>query len=196
MAAAAVVFDLDGTVWDSHRWFAEVLSAGDAEARANALAQLRAARPAATLLREGGITRARFRKLCEGPARVALYPGAESTITTFAERGVVLGVATNLPGWMAGPMLACTGIDSAFSSVVTYERTRKRKPHPEPLLLACEEMAVEPGPDVWYVGDSASDRCAATAAALSFGWARWGYAADEPANCDARLDRFEDVLGL
>lgn len=196
VAAAAVIFDLDGTVWDSHWWVADLLSQGDPEARASALAQLRAGRPAATLLREAGITKASFRDLCAGPVKVGLYTDVGKVLARMADHRVPLGTVTNLPGWMALPMLAGSDLSDLFASTVTYERTSRRKPHPDPLLLACAEMEIAPAEGVWYVGDSETDHRAAAAAGLSFAWASWGYGAEEPDGCRARLDSFADVLGL
>lgn len=97
---------------------------------------------------------------------------------------------------MAEPMLACHDLDEMFGSVVTYGRAPQPKPHPAPLLLCCEELGVEAGEDVWYVGDSASDCRAAGAAGMSFAWAAWGHDDSPPAGAEVILEHFDELLAL
>src|SRR3954463_750137 len=101
MAPSAVIFDLDGTVWDSLPWYALLLGNGDQQAADAALAELRTARPAAVLFKDKGITRAGFRRLCSGSVRVALYDRAHESLDALGRRGVPLAAVTNLPSWMA-----------------------------------------------------------------------------------------------
>ncbi len=60
-----------------------------------------------------------------------------------------------------------------FEVLVAKEDTQRHKPHPEPLLLALELMAVDPG-DAIYVGDSPFDIRAAHAAGVTAAAAAWG----------------------
>jgi phosphoglycolate phosphatase len=196
MAAAAFIVDLDGTIWDSHQWVADLVSVGDSDVRESVLEKLRAGRPAATLLRRSGTTPARFRELCAASVTLRLYSGAKEVLSALCDRGLPLGVVTNLPRWMAMPMLASSRLADLFASTVTYERTSRRKPHPDPLQLACSEMEVAPAEDVWYIGDSESDCRAATTAGLSFAWASWGYGESEPEGCHVRLESLPDALDL
>jgi HAD superfamily hydrolase (TIGR01509 family) len=196
MAAEAVLFDLDGTVWDSHPWIAAIAGAGDAADTAALLAALRARRPAATLLRQAGISRGAFAEASRGKRRAALYAEAESTLVALRAQDIATAAVTNLPGWMANPMLDGLGLRALLQSVVTFERTRRRKPHPDPLLLALEELSVEASEAVWYVGDSASDGQAARAASVSFAWASWGYESAPPPLADKVLDHFAEALSL
>jgi HAD superfamily hydrolase (TIGR01509 family) len=196
MAATTFIFDLDGTVWDSYPWYAALACDGSESARDRLIADLRAAKPAAKLLRGAGITKARFRDVCRQGEQVELYPGALPTLLSLTERRTALGAVTNLPGWVALPMLRAHRLDELFESVVTYERTTRRKPHPEPLVLCCDELGAERATGAWYVGDSLGDCKAAQAAGISFAWARWGYCADAPPGANAVLERFADVEQL
>lgn len=196
MARRAVLFDLDGTVWDSHPWVAAVAGDGDRPRQERTLQALQSRRPAATVLRQAGITRTAFAELARGEHRAALYPGAYDTLQQLAADGVALGAVTNLPGWMANAMLVGLQLDALLPVVVTYERTTLRKPHPDPLLLALTELGVRPTRRSWYVGDTDGDCRAAAAAGLSFAWVSWGYEPHPPAGAHLRLDSFGEVLSL
>ncbi len=171
-----MICDLDGTVWDSYTFYADAIADRDPAEHARALAQLRAAKPAATLLRSGGVTKARLRKICRSADAVPVYDGALPALRRLRGHGIPLGAVTNLPGWIALPLLACCGLDDMLQSVVTWERSRQRKPHPAPLALCCRELGVDIDERAWYVGDSAGSCHAALAAGMSFAWASWGTA--------------------
>lgn len=195
MATSAVIFDLDGTVWDSIPFYAAALAGTEVDGNADALSQLENA-PAATLLKEAGFTKSRFRIHCQQHETVSLYPGARNTLQRLHDIPVPLGAVTNLPAWMADPMLACHQLDELLDSTVTAGRAKPGKPHPAPLLLCCKELGVEPDGDCWYVGDSPGDCQSALAAGMSFAWASWGYRADAPAGTTATLERFQDITQL
>ena len=192
MAVRALLFDLDGTLWDSHPWYASL-----ADDREGFLDTLREGKPVATLFRRVGITPARFGCLCRGNiSSLVLYPGVRETLEAVSAQGVPLGVATNLPRWIAGPMLESAGVMGHFRTVVDYGRTCRRKPYPDPLLAALGDMNLAADTDIWYVGDSPQDLRAAMSAGLSFAWAAYGYCSDSLSGCDAVLHRFQDVLVL
>jgi HAD superfamily hydrolase (TIGR01509 family) len=193
-APNAVLFDLDGTVWDSRPFFADAAAARTGD-RPGAVARLIAGVSAARVLRDAGVTKAGFRAIFSR-AQPQLYPAARKTLAALHDTGIPMGVATSLPGWLAEPMLAAIGLEEHFTVVVTYGDTKRRKPNPEPLLLCCERLGVKPSAETWYVGDAASDGAAACAAGLSFAWASWGYEAFEPPGVGRRLSRFSDVAGL
>lgn len=196
MAAAAVIFDLDGTIWDSLPWYATVLAGAEPLLHQQHLARLRKGSPAARMLRDAGISPKRFERVCAARDAVPLYEDVLAVIRQLADEDIALGAVTNLPGWMAGPMLRCHELDEYFESAVTYERTTKRKPHPAPLLLCCQELDVAADEDTWYVGDSVGDYQAAQAAGLSFAWASWGYGSSAPLGSSMTLDGLNDLLAL
>jgi phosphoglycolate phosphatase len=193
--ASAVILDLDGTVWDSHPFYAAVAGGSSAAERKRVLAQLKAGASAATLLKAAGVTTNSLRKLCARNGSLSFYTDALTTIAGLSEQGTPLGVVTNLPTWIVAPMLECHGLDEMLTSVVTWGRAARRKPHPDPLLLCCKELKVATDDDCWYVGDTDSDGLAAQRAGLSFGWASWGYGTAAPAD-SASLTGFADVAGL
>lgn len=63
-----------------------------------------------------------------------------------------------------------------FHTSVCGDETARRKPHPDPLLKAVENLQVPLGPEVWYVGDSTTDTVAAKTAKITsvfFNGAQW-----------------------
>ena len=57
-------------------------------------------------------------------------------------------------------------LESLFKTIVYYEDTAKHKPEPDPLLLACERLALKPEEAV-YIGDTNTDVQAAKAAEMN-----------------------------
>jgi phosphoglycolate phosphatase-like HAD superfamily hydrolase len=134
VARPALLFDLDGTVWDSHPWFAVIIGKDNEAARDVALNALRGRKPAATLLRRAGISKSQFARLSRGDVLVETYPTVIHTLEALGRARRPLGAVTNLPGWIANEMVDGLRMRRFFGSVVTYERTTLRKPHPDPLL--------------------------------------------------------------
>ena len=63
-----------------------------------------------------------------------------------------------------------------FDTTVCGGDTHRRKPDPEPILTALTALDEVPGPECWYVGDSATDVAAAKRAAgtsIFFNGAEW-----------------------
>ncbi|HWI02466.1 MAG TPA: HAD family hydrolase [Acidimicrobiales bacterium] len=188
VAADAVVVDLDGTVWDSAPWY-EALAVASGNIPPQGLT-------AARLLKAVGFTHKRFSTACaSGAPPLHVYPGITAALRRVSRYGVALGVVTNLPGWMAKPMLAAAGLAELLPQVVDYGATTRRKPNPDPLLEVCRRLGCRPQ-DAWYVGDSPDDAQAAIAAGMCFAWASWGYAPEAPVGAHRVLDRPEDIGGL
>jgi phosphoglycolate phosphatase len=196
MAARALVFDLDGTIWDSLPWLARVVGGKNPRNERAALESLRGGIPAARLLKAAKVDARRFRSICQEARDFHPYDGVVTTLEHVQALGRPLGVVTNLPAWIARPMLGCVGLDDCFDSVVDFGRTRRHKPWPDPLELALSELGEEPGPDVWYVGDVDADAVAAERAGLSFAWATYGYGEREPQYASTSISAFADVANL
>jgi phosphoglycolate phosphatase len=130
------------------------------------------------------------------PVALVVHDGVRETLAGLRERGVGLAAVTNLPHWIASPMLASAGLGGLLAVVVGASRSRRGKPHPDPLWAALTSLGIEATPNSWYVGDMSDDQQAAASAGLSFAWA--GYATDMPAppGSDATLARFADVGAL
>ncbi|MGY1728360.1 HAD family hydrolase [Geodermatophilus sp. SYSU D01062] len=176
MAVSALLIDLDGTLWDSAPWYAYLLEPEDRRRRQQLTERLcdpSAGLRAATLLSEW-YSRDAFAAACTRKAsRLRLYPGADEALRRLHRR-LPLGVVTSLPAWMASPMLAAQGLDDLMAVVQTAQRGVPAKPRPAGINRAVAKLGIPPA-EVVYLGDSQTDLEAATAAAVSFLWAGWGY---------------------
>jgi HAD superfamily hydrolase (TIGR01509 family) len=85
-----------------------------------------------------------------------LFPGARVALERLAERGIVQGVVSSGDPRRVRRELVTLGVDSFFAVVVCGGETAERKPHPEPLLLALDRLAIRPA-EAAYVGDSPED---------------------------------------
>lgn len=94
---------------------------------------------------------------------LAPLPGALDLLDWAAARGAVLGVISNK--WGVGLRIESDhlGWTPRFHRLVGSGDVGKDKPDPEPVLAALAGSGVDPGPDVWLVGDTEVDMAAAVA---------------------------------
>jgi phosphoglycolate phosphatase-like HAD superfamily hydrolase len=197
MAPQVVVLDLDGTVWDSRLWYAQLIGRDDPAQVSGAQARLASGASAARLLKEAGYTHARFRLACRtADPPFACFPGIMSALQQLRDYGVNLGAATSLPGWIARPMADVSGIAPLLTTLVDYGATSRHKPRPDPLLEALLRLNTEPGRDTWYVGDEHDDVAAAHAGGLQFAWASWGAISEVPEGVNLTLREPADLITL
>jgi phosphoglycolate phosphatase len=92
-----------------------------------------------------------------------LVPGAREALELLHARGVAQGLVSSGDGSRVRREVAALGLDRFFGAVVCGGETARRKPDPEPLLLALERLCLPPG-ETAYVGDSPEDVAMAKAA--------------------------------
>lgn len=176
MVARALIFDLDGTIWDSANWFARALAIETGQPPAPIEQHLRDRGNIVAELSRAGIGRGPFlRRAIDRLGAPDVYPDAATTLDQLRGSGEPLGVVTSLPGSIALPMLIACGLAETFGSVVHAGRCRTPKPHPRGIRLAMEDLGVLAGPDTFYVGDRSVDAEAADRAGVSFLWVSHGY---------------------
>src|SRR5437879_1049968 len=106
MATIAIVFDLDGTLWNSYPLFARTLEDTAGVPETDTLARLQAGHSIVQLFNDAGVSRARFVSAAVALASPAmLYEGMCETLEKLQDRGVRLGIFTSLPGSIAMPIL-------------------------------------------------------------------------------------------
>ena len=201
----AVLFDLDGTLADTLPDLAAALAAVARDAGAGMVDETRL-RP---LVSRGGramiesvlapesdrarLDHARRRFLERYRERIAvrtrLFPGMGSVLETLERIGVRWGVVTNKHAWLTEPLLESLDLHRRAACVVSGNTAAHPKPHPAPLLLACERLSVAPSA-VAYVGDSRSDIDSGRAAGVTTLSAGWGYLDpdDPPGSWGADID--------
>lgn len=197
MAQRTLLLDLDGTLWDSRPWYAEILAQLSGGSIANLEDRLASGVNLPRLASACGVTNSRLvREAGKNVASLRLYDGALLTLDNLQKRATSMGVVTNLPGWLVKPMVEWTGIAAYFESIVTPRRGVQSKPKPHGIRRALKEMGREIDFHTWMVGDGTVDAEAAEAAGVQFAWASYGYETVEPAGTETVLHSFEDVLGL
>ena len=194
----AVLFDLDGTFADT----APDLAAALNHARATRdlpplpleVARLQASHGSRGLLKLGfGIEpdapdydtlRDIFldyyeRNIC---VHTRLFPGMAELVAALEQRGILWGIVTNKPHRYTVPLMQALGYAEHAACLISGDTCAHAKPHPEPMLKACETIGVTPE-QCLYLGDDLRDMQAANAAAMRGIIARYGYISG-----DAQLD--------
>jgi phosphoglycolate phosphatase len=104
----------------------------------------------------------------------ALFDGMSELLYELGARGLKWGVVTNKPHRFTLPVMDGLGLREEAAVIISGDTTAHAKPHPLPLLTACEIMGVAPD-TVLYVGDDLRDIQAAQAAGMPSAAAAWGY---------------------
>jgi phosphoglycolate phosphatase len=91
-------------------------------------------------------------------------PGAGELLADLAAQGFYLAVVSNKTGPVLRKEAAHLGWERHFRRLVGAGDAPRDKPDPAPVALALEASGIAPGPEVWFVGDTALDMvCAASA---------------------------------
>ena len=203
LEAGAVLFDLDGTLLDTAPDLAAALNRMRARRGLPGL-PLAQCRPQASHGTRGllGIgfdvapghasfaaLRDEFLGLYEDTltANSPLFDGMAEVLASLEARRIPWGVVTNKPARYSEPLLDHHGLLERAACVVSGDTCARAKPHPEPILHACEVAAIAIDNCV-YVGDAERDMQAARAAGMSGLVALYGYldVADRPREWGAR----------
>jgi phosphoglycolate phosphatase len=122
-------------------------------------------------------------------ARLTPLPGSEIMLRQLAGDGHYLAVVSNKTGAVLRAEADHIGWSGFFGSIVGAGDCHADKPHPAPVELALQPCGIVPGPDVWFVGDTAVDmECA-----LATGCIPILLGADEPS---AEFAKFPPALTL
>lgn len=186
----AVLFDLDGTLIDTAPDFARVLNGmrqrrslpDIAYERVHATVSegARALVELAFELREGdeGFEALRQELLDDYIAQLSvesrLYPGMNDVLEWLESRAIGWGIVTNKPSLYAEPLIRDLQLAGRCKSLVCPDHVTQRKPHAEPILLACSHLGARPDRSI-YVGDHRRDveagrNAGCTTVACSYGY--------------------------
>ncbi len=125
------------------------------------------------------------------------FDGIEAMLAALENDGVVWGIVTNKPEYLAREILPQLGWETRSAVLIGGDSLPERKPHPLPLLHAAAAIGIAPG-DCVYVGDDRRDIDAARAAGMPSVVALWGYRLDDddPAawQGDVMIDSPEDLF--
>jgi len=188
LTVKAVLFDFDGTFADT---------APDLAAAVNRMRTKRGltpldaatARPYASMGARG-LLRVGFGIAPEHPDYVALreefleryaeavcvetrlFPGMAALLEALGRRAIPWGIVTNKAARFTQSIVPRLGV--APACIVCGDSTAHLKPHPAPLLLAAEQLRLDPA-DCLYVGDDLRDVQAARAAGMRSAAVEYGY---------------------
>lgn len=111
-----------------------------------------------------------------------LFEGMDPILLRLEQRGIPWGIVTNKPVRFAAPLVQALGLAQRCAAVICPDHVAERKPHPEALFLACDQIGVAPGQAI-YVGDHERDIEAGRNAGMKTIAVRYGYI-EEPASVD------------
>jgi phosphoglycolate phosphatase len=106
--------------------------------------------------------------------RSCLYDGVLEALEFLKSSGVQMGCVTNKASQFTMPILVDMGLRDYFEVVICGDMVERKKPDPLPLLMAAEQMGVEPAKSL-MLGDSMSDVKAARAAGFDIVCMSYGY---------------------
>ncbi|HEX6887831.1 MAG TPA: HAD-IA family hydrolase [Candidatus Nanopelagicales bacterium] len=185
---AAVLLDMDGTLVDSHaaverawRHWAEIWGAD-----ADAVLAISPGRPADQTIREAlpqlskaQVAQAAAEQLAlqyDDLDDVVALPGLEALLAAVAERGLPWAVVTSADPPLAAARLRAVAVEAPV--LVTCEDVTHGKPHPEPYLVAAQQLGV-PAAACLVVEDAAAGVAAGRAAGMRVAGV-WGAVGDLP----------------
>ncbi|HEC13262.1 MAG TPA: HAD family hydrolase [Acidiferrobacteraceae bacterium] len=113
--------------------------------------------------------------------KTRLFPGIDQTLKGLQARGLPWGIVTNKPAFLTDPLVKQLGLEQDAACIISGDTTNNRKPHPEPMLHACELVPVS-AEKCLYVGDAERDIHAGKQAGMKTLVALYGYidARDDP----------------
>ncbi|GAB7562977.1 phosphoglycolate phosphatase [Methylobacillus methanolivorans] len=103
-----------------------------------------------------------------------LFDGMDALLHRIEAAGMRWGVVTNKPRRFSAPLLAALKLDQRMACLICADDAPRAKPHPDSLLMACEQVGVQPD-DCIYVGDAQRDIEAGVAAGMPTIVALYGY---------------------
>ncbi len=109
-----------------------------------------------------------------------LFDGMPGVLATLESRGIKWGIVTNKHARFTEPLVDALGLMQRAACVISGDSAAHPKPHPAPLLMACERANVAPTHSI-YVGDDLRDIQAGKAAGMCTIAAAWGYLGEDEA---------------
>lgn len=193
MATRALLFDLDGTVWRGHEWYASILKEISGTENAVTVGRLAAGDNVVQLAKDVGLSREGLISACRARINgLAVYEGVFESLSKLSAAGHKLGIVTSLSRHIAQPALAGLGLERFFEA----KKFAARKPSPKPVHAALADLGETADKRHYYVGDTAIDAACAANAGVTFAWASYGYGIVVPTEGMKTLHQFADVVSL
>lgn len=116
-----------------------------------------------------------------------IFANVLAGLDAWQATGLPLAVVTNKPAAFTEPLLERMGLMNYFDAIVSGDTTPHRKPHPEPLRHACQQMGSDLSANL-HIGDSRHDIETARNAGCAVYCVPYGYNEGEAVraeDCDA-----------
>jgi phosphoglycolate phosphatase len=168
----AVLFDLDGTLLDTAPDFHRIVNQLQADRGLSAtsydITQRSVSNGAMALLRASfdiNPDSDEFKQLhiemlnlyeANLATETKLYEGMEGLLNWLEAQQLPWGIVTNKPKRFTYPLLDQLHLHHRCATVICPDHVNHQKPHPEPLLLACNQIKCDPAKTI-YVGDHKRD---------------------------------------
>lgn len=190
MRLRAVLFDMDGTLLDSAPDFVAVVQAmraarelpeADAQAVRDVVSGGARAMVAAAFDAEDGSAEfealrleflERYQAHCAELTQP--YPGIRELLDDIEHAKLRWGVATNKPLRFTAPIMQRLQLEQRSAVLLCPDHVAQSKPAPDMLLLACQQLGLQPA-EVLFVGDDERDIAAGRAAGCRTAGVTWGY---------------------
>jgi HAD superfamily hydrolase (TIGR01509 family) len=204
---AAVLFDMDGTLFDSAEsvpvaYAAAIRELGGPVCTPDEVVAHYGAGPAGALMAAilGRATTDEdvecfHRHLASRLAGLRPYPGIPEAISALIDAGLLTGVFTGATRRGAEMQLRAVGLLDLFHDIVGSDEIAAVKPAPDGIHAVCARLGVDASRAA-YVGDALNDlRCARAAGAVAVA-AGWGHLFQESAEADVVLAEPRELLRL
>jgi HAD superfamily hydrolase (TIGR01509 family) len=106
--------------------------------------------------------------------RIAFYPGVRAALASLHAAGLKLAVVTSQIAGELATTRAVLGLDECIDTWIHSDLVAHPKPAADPVLLALEQLGVQPG-NALMVGDSIYDLRAGQAAGTRTAAVTWGF---------------------
>ena len=103
-----------------------------------------------------------------------LFSGMGLVLKQLEDSNIPWGIITNKPAFLTIPLVTQLGLDKRAACIISGDTTAHSKPHPAPMLYACELISQTPENCI-YIGDAARDIKAGKNANMTTLIARYGY---------------------
>ena len=118
----------------------------------------------------------------------SVFPGVDTLLRDLEAARIPWGIVTNKPSYLTGELLDHLQLADRATCTVSGDTVAEKKPHPAPLLHACEITGVD-AQESMYVGDAARDIEAGRAAGMGTIAAAYGYIPPGDSALDWGADR-------
>jgi phosphoglycolate phosphatase len=195
LAFDAVLLDLDGTLMDTIPDFTVAVNAMLSELKFAAISQAEIATyigkgsdnlirrvltsvqggqpPTDELFKQAKVSYTANYHRINGDQAI-IFDGVRPGLERLQAMGLRMAVVTNKNTEFAVPLLERTGLAKYMQAIVCGDTLAERKPHPAPMLHACNLLKSSPSRTV-AVGDSVNDALSARAAGCTFLAVPYGY---------------------